>query len=43
MPALAGDFQDAVVGAGAQIQVRHGELQQLDSGFVEPAIDFQML
>ena len=34
----AGDFQDAVVGAGAQVQVGHGELEQFERGLVQGAI-----
>src|ERR1700678_4437046 len=39
----AGDFEDAVVGAGAQIQIGHGEFQQLDGGLVQRAMSLDFL
>lgn len=38
----AGDFQDAVIGAGAEIQLGHRHFDEILSGLVELAVDFEM-
>ena len=38
----AGDLQDAVVGAGAEVQIGHGELQQLHRRLIQRAVALQL-
>ena len=38
----AGNFEDAIVGAGAEVEISHGKFEEFDGGITEGAIGLQL-